>query len=88
MFTCKKCGACCRSLDKSPLYAELDGGNGTCKHLRKDGLCGIYKDRPILCRVDEGYKAFFAGMMTLDEYYERNYDSCIKLKKQLTLTGG
>jgi len=80
MFICEKCGACCRNLDKSPLYADLDGGNGVCKYLRPDSLCGIYKDRPLLCRVDDYYNEFLAGVMTLDEYYKRNYESCIKLK--------
>jgi uncharacterized protein len=83
MFICDKCGVCCRSLGKSPLYAELNGGNGACKYLQDGGLCSIYEDRPLLCRVDDGYKAFFADIMTIDEYYKHNYDSCVKLRKQL-----
>jgi len=79
MFICDKCGECCRNLDKSPVYAELDSGNGTCKYL--DGkLCSVYENRPLLCRVDESYEAFFKNTMNLNEYYRLNYESCIKLK--------
>jgi Fe-S-cluster containining protein len=82
MFICDKCGECCRNLDKSPIYAELDSGNGTCKYL--DGkLCTVYENRPLLCRIDESYEAFFKNIMSLNEYYRLNYESCIKLKNQL-----
>ena len=82
MFMCDKCGECCRNLDKSPIYAELHSGNGVCKHL--DGnLCSIYENRPLLCRVDESYDAFFKNTMTLEKYYKLNYKFCIKLKDQL-----
>lgn len=82
MFMCDKCGECCRNLDKSPVYAELDSGNGVCKYL--DGnLCRIYETRPLLCRVDESYEAFFKNAMSLNKYYRLNYESCIKLKNQL-----
>ena len=54
MFHCDKCGICCRSLRRSPLYRELDRGDGVCRYL--DGnLCSIYATRPLLCRVDESY---------------------------------
>ena len=33
MFECDVCGHCCRNLDKSPIYLELDKGDGTCKYL-------------------------------------------------------
>lgn len=82
MFMCDKCGECCKNLDKSPIYAELHSGNGVCKYL--DGnLCSIYEKRPLLCRVDESYEAFFKDDITLNEYYRLNYESCIKLKNHL-----
>ena len=79
MFICDKCGECCRNLDKSNLYAELDGGDGVCKYLDKD-LCSIYENRPLLCRVDESYTAFFENSMPIDEYYRLNYEACDKMK--------
>ena len=80
MFTCSKCGECCRNLDKSEIYKQLDRGDGVCIHL-KGNLCGIYENRPLICRVDEAYDAFFSTTMTKEKYYELNYLACDKLKK-------
>ena len=79
MFICSKCGECCRNLNKSSLYKELDTGNGTCKYL-VGNMCSIYNDRPLLCRIDESYETFFKDIMTLEEYYKLNYEVCNKLK--------
>lgn len=81
MFPCDQCGCCCRNLALSPLYAELDRGDGVCKYLNGN-LCGIYETRPLLCRVDESYEAFFKEVMSLEEYYQLNLDACQKLKKR------
>lgn len=79
MFNCDKCGQCCRNVGKSEIYRELDRGDGICKYL--DGnLCSIYATRPLLCRVDEGYEAFFKNKMTKEEYYKMNYEACRMLK--------
>lgn len=81
MFKCDKCGACCRSLNKSKLYEELDRGDGTCRYL--DGnLCSIYDSRPLLCRIDESYKIFFENVMSKKEYYRLNYEVCKRLKRE------
>ena len=80
MFVCDMCGECCKNLDMSPVYAELDKGNGTCKYL-VDNLCSIYDNRPLICRVDESYEAFFKDMYSIDEYYGLNYEACSKLKR-------
>lgn len=79
MFPCDKCGACCRNLHLSPLYAELDRGDGVCKYL-SENLCSIYESRPLLCRVDESYEKFFKEVMSIEEYYRINLDACKKLK--------
>ena len=79
MFQCDKCGECCRNLYLSPLYVELDRGDGICKYL-SGNLCSIYNSRPLLCRVDESYEAFFKGVMSIEDYYRVNYQACIKLK--------
>lgn len=84
MFKCDMCGECCRNLDKSPLYAELDTGNGACRYLTGN-KCSIYDSRPLLCRIDESYDAFFKDIITIDEYYRLNYEVCNILKNQ---TGG
>lgn len=81
MFKCDKCGICCKKLHMSPLYVELDRGDGICKFLN-DNLCYIYETRPLLCRVDESYDAFFSSTMSKDEYYRLNYKSCNKFKNE------
>ncbi len=82
MFVCDRCGECCRHLDLSPLYRDLDRGDGTCRYLDGD-LCGIYDTRPLICRVDESYEMFFRESMSLEEYYRRNYAACAAMKKHL-----
>ena len=80
MFYCDRCGACCRHLELSPLYRELDRGDGICKYL-SGNLCSIYENRPLLCRVDASYDAFFKDAMSRETYYKPNYVSCNELKK-------
>lgn len=80
MFQCDQCGCCCRNLDKSELYSNLDRGDGICKYL-SGNECSIYNERPLFCRVDECYQLFFSSYMSLEEYYQLNKDVCKKLKK-------
>lgn len=79
MIKCDKCGKCCRNLDKSEIYKDLHNGNGICRYL-KDNLCTIYENRPLLCRVDEGYDKYFKNIYTREEYYKLNEESCLELK--------
>ena len=81
MFFCEKCGECCKHLDRSDLYKDLDRGDGVCKYL-KQNICSIYDKRPIICRVDESYYSFFKEQKSLEDYYKLNYDACNKLKKE------
>lgn len=81
MFECDCCGCCCRNLNKSALYKELDRGDGVCKYLCGN-LCSIYETRPLLCRVDECYDLFFSALMTKKEYDQLNLNECERLKKE------
>lgn len=81
MFKCDKCGQCCRNLHLSEIYSDLDRGDGVCKYLQGD-LCSIYENRPLKCRIDEGYEAFYKDSMSKDEYYRLNYAGCEQLKRQ------
>lgn len=78
MFPCDKCGGCCRNLDKSEIYSELDRGDGICKYL-VGNLCSIYEKRPLLCRVDECYEKYFYQWMSREDYYRLNIEECKKL---------
>ena len=82
MFQSDQSGECCRNLDKSPLYAELDRGDGECRYLCGN-QCSIYESRPVLCRVDMCYDLFFSKMLSRDEFYEMNYRVCRRFKKYL-----
>jgi Fe-S-cluster containining protein len=76
-FQCLKCGACCRSLDKSIHFAEYHDGNGVCKYLDdKTNLCTIYDKRPLLCNIDKAYDAYFKAYMTREEYNNQNLNVC------------
>ena len=75
------CGECCRNLRLSELYAELDDGTGKCKYLDCN-KCSIYNERPLLCRVDESYEAYFKNTMSKEDYYRLNYESCKELKRR------
>ena len=81
MFECDKCGCCCRNLSLSEMYADLDRGDGVCKYLNGN-LCSIYDERPLKCRVDESYQMLFKQQMTLEEFYQLNYESCEMLKRR------
>lgn len=81
MFKCDKCGECCRNLDKSDLYKDLDRGDGICKYLYEN-ICSIYEERPLLCRVDESYELLFKNIINRSDYYKFNYESCKKLKEK------
>lgn len=80
MFHCDMCGECCRNLKLSDLYADLDRGDGVCKYLNGN-LCSIYDSRPLKCRIDDSY-TFFKGAMSLEEYYQLNYEACKLLKQR------
>lgn len=84
MFPCEKCGACCRSLNTSPLYADLDRGDGVCRYLQGN-LCSIYEQRPMLCRIDQCYELFYKEQYSLEEYYQLNLDLCHILQQKEAL---
>ena len=78
-FICTQCGECCRNLKLSNLYKDLDSGDGTCKYL-VENLCSIYEVRPLKCRIDKCYEQFFHDYVTLEEYYQMNYEMCMMLQ--------
>lgn len=81
MFKCSQCGECCKNLDKSEIYKDLDRGDGTCIYL-EGNLCSIYENRPVICRIDECYELYFKTIYSLEEYYELNYKACKMLQNK------
>ncbi len=70
-------------------YKDEDGWylliNNLCTHLLKDGRCGIYDDRPSICREytndycefdedsSDGFELFFDGYDSLHKYISRRF---------------
>ena len=67
-FVCTCCGACCMQLPLfGPMYQDLDRGDGVCKYFDvSTKLCTIYKERPLKCRVEEGYDVYFKDIPYTD----------------------
>lgn len=84
MFNCDKCGECCKNLNNSKIYSDLNRGDGVCIHYDElTHLCNIYDDRPLICRIDDMFDYCFQNEMTKEEYYRLNYESCKILKEKM-----
>lgn len=86
IFHCTRCGACCSQLELfGPAYAHLDDGTGVCRHFdRTTRLCSVYGQRPLICRVEEGWEPFFRHMPH-DEYVEKTEQVCRWLEEQMRM---
>lgn len=81
MFSCDKCGICCKNLHRNSLYANLHDGDGICKYLNiEENLCEIYENRPILCNLKKSYDLYFFSIYTEEEFYRLNLKACEELK--------
>lgn len=79
-FPCTSCGKCCRRVYLSEQTAYLDRGDGICHHLDEpSNLCQIYENRPLVCRVEDYYKAHLAEQYTWEEFVQLNLEWCEKL---------
>lgn len=79
-FPCTSCGKCCRRVYLSEKTAYLDRGDGICHHLDEStNLCQIYENRPLVCRIEDYYKAHLAEQYTWEEFVQLNLEWCEKL---------
>jgi hypothetical protein len=68
-------------VDRSPQTQYLDRGDGTCRHFDADrNACGIYQDRPDICRVDRQYAQNYARQMSWNEFVVLNHGVCMALQ--------
>ena len=83
-FHCDRCGACCLQLSRfGDLYAFLDDGSGVCRHYdREKRACTIYAQRPLLCRVEDGYRTWFADI-PYGRYLRGVREGCRQLRRSL-----
>lgn len=79
-FPCTACGKCCRQVHKSDQTTFLDRGDGICRHFDiTTNLCGIYNNRPLVCRVEDYYKVYLSDEYTWEEFVRLNLEWCEKL---------
>ncbi|NEN75009.1 YkgJ family cysteine cluster protein [Pelistega sp. NLN82] len=79
-FPCTACGKCCRHVGKSEQTAFLDRGDGICQFLDEvSNLCTIYEDRPLVCRVEDYYRAYLTDKISWDDFVKDNLAICEKL---------
>lgn len=82
MFPCTACGQCCKNVHRSEETKFLDRGDGVCRNLNESTLlCTIYEDRPLVCRVEDYYKANLIDVYEWDEFVELNLQICNELNK-------
>lgn len=81
-FPCNRCGACCRNVRLAKETESLDRGDGCCQHYDDASKqCGIYAERPSICRVDEQYAINYQQVMTWDLFVAINLEACEKLNQ-------
>lgn len=80
-FPCSQCGECCRHINLVPQLTQFDRGDGICIHLRQN-ICGIYENRPEICRVDAMYEKYYHHLYSREEFYQLNLEGCQKLQNE------
>lgn len=88
MYSCMKCGLCCKNLGHNDLYKSIRNAEGACIYFdQHTNLCSIYEDRPLICRIDEFYDLVGFDGKTREEYYRLNELDCIKMQESVGLFG-
>ena len=68
-------------LKNVPALSAFDKGNGVCRYLTVNNLCGVYDDRPIICNTEKMYSMYFKDFFTLKDYIRKNLEACIEIAK-------
>lgn len=82
VFSCERCGQCCRNIQWIDELSQFDRGNGSCIHLERNH-CAIYDERPEICRVDVMYEKRYYQNFTQEQFYRLNKEVCKKLRLQV-----
>lgn len=86
MFPCYACGQCCKNVDRSNETKFLDRGDGVCRNFNEENmLCNIYEDRPLVCRVEDYYKANLIDTYEWEDFVQINLEICKILSKDLDI---
>lgn len=82
-FPCTQCGLCCQNVHLAAETRFLDRGDGTCRHYDASSKgCGIYGERPSICRVDLQYQLHYARQYSWDDFVALNLAVCDTLQAQ------
>lgn len=82
-FPCTQCGLCCQNVHLAAETQFLDRGDGTCRHYDASSKgCGIYGERPSICRVDQQYQLHYARQYSWDDFVALNLAVCDTLQVQ------
>ncbi len=84
-FPCSKCGECCKNIKGISLLDSYHSGDGICYFFSVQKGCLIYKERPDVCRIDDGFIKFFSNQLSLDDYYRKNALMCNQLQENAGL---
>lgn len=66
------------------LIAEMksfDRGDGVCKYLTAENLCGIYSERPPLCNGEFVFRNFFSNM-SVAEFHKMTCKVCETVRRR------
>ncbi len=93
-FSCHGCGACCMMVgdllksddNVNPEYLTLlkafpykADKNGWCEKMDEDLKCSVYEERPLLCRINDTWKALFSKDQKLEDYHAKTTMACKRL---------
>lgn len=81
-FPCTRCGLCCQNIGSLPELVAFNRGDGVCMNYDVDNGCLVYSNRPLVCRIDDGYERYAADKMTKDRYLAMNAEVCNKLQDE------
>ena len=82
-FPCTRCGLCCLNIQKIEALKDFNQGDGQCIHYDSTDGCLIYRDRPLICRIESMYQKYFTGLMSKKVFYEENAKVCNALQEQI-----
>jgi hypothetical protein len=81
-FICDACGLCCRKAYLIPELSEYIGADGQCRYFINN-QCIIYEKRPLICNIEKYYETFLSKEMSKEEFFRKNYESCLALKSEI-----
>ena len=78
-YPCKHCGCCCLHVDLIEEMKIFDRGDGICKNLTENHLCGIYSQRPRFCNGQYFYETFYSHM-SIKEFHDMMSKLCEEIR--------